>query len=161
MKAWRDGGWKEACKALVLGLMIAMVPGLSTFVAALGLTGIGALGVRWLANRSFMRNTPMAWVLHRVADVLTLCQQFLARVFALIEKVVEVVVETAAKAIKHVVTGLTEGARQVMVVCSSIAHTAVATTRTVVTTTARVAKSLFGWIGDWFRRGGGEDPAMA
>lgn len=93
-----------------------------------------------------MRNTPMASVLHRVADVLTLCQQFLARVFALIEKVV---------------TGLTEGARQVMAVCGSIAQTAVAATRTVVTTTTRIAQGLFGWIGGWFRRGNGPDPAMA
>jgi hypothetical protein len=50
MRAWREGGWKEACRALVLGVMVAHVPHLGTIAAALGLAGIGALGVRWLAR---------------------------------------------------------------------------------------------------------------
>lgn len=154
MKAWREGGWKEACKALVLGMMIAMAPGMSTFVAALGLTGIAALGVRWLANRTFMRGTPLAWVLHRVADVLTACQRFLAQVFRLIEKVVDVVVEAATRTAKHVVTAVSAGAQQVMTVCRSIASSAVRATHMAFTTTARVAHGLFSWIRGWFGGGG-------
>lgn len=151
MKVWREGGWKEACRSMVLGLMIAMVPGLSTFVAALGLTGLGALGVRWLANRSFMQNTPLAAVLAQVADVLTACQRFLAGVFKLVEKVVDVVVDVATKSIKRVVAGVAAGAHQVLAVCSSIARSAVQATRNTTRSVGQIADGLFGWVSGWFR----------
>jgi hypothetical protein len=51
----------------VLGVMIAMLPSLSTMVAALGLTGLGAMGARWLADRRFLQGTQRGTVLIRVA----------------------------------------------------------------------------------------------
>ena len=150
MKVWREGGWKEACRSLVLGIMIAMVPGLSTFVAALGLTGLGALGVRWLANRTFMQNTPLAVVLGQVADVLQACQRFLAGVFKLVEKVVDVVVDVATKSVKHVVAGVAAGAQQVLAVCSAIARSAVQVTCSATRSVGRIANGIFGWVRGWF-----------
>jgi hypothetical protein len=151
MKIWRQGGWKEACRGLVLGIMIAMVPGLSTFVAALGLTGLGAIGVRWLASRTFMRHTPLAGVLLRVADVLQACHQFLARVFKLIERVADVVVEVATAAVKRVVAGVAVGTQQVLAVCTDIARSAVHATRSAISGVGRIANGLFGWVSGWFR----------
>lgn len=150
MRAWREGGWKEACRALVLGVMVAHVPHLATFAAALGLAGIGALGVRWLASRRFMQDTRLGAILHGLADALTAVATFLRRAFQLLEKVVDVVIEGASRVVKQVATAVSEGARQVLQVCTQMATTAFRATRRAVSGAARVAGNLCSWVTGWF-----------
>jgi hypothetical protein len=152
MRAWREGGWKEACRCIVLGVMVAMLPSLSTMVAALGLTGLGAMGARWLADRRFMQGTQLGAVLVRVAEVLHHCRRFLATVFRIVERVADVVVEAATRVVKRVATTVAAGSRQVMAVCAEIATTAVRAARSVVRGAGEVARGLFGWVTGWFSR---------
>lgn len=150
LKVWRQGGWKEACRCVVLGVMIAMVPGLSRMLVVLGLCGLGALGVRWIASRRFLAGTPLAAVLHRLADLLQSVRQMLARVFALVERVADVVVEAATRVVKHISTHATAGARQLGVVCGAIVNTAVQATRRSVQGAARITAGLVTWVSGWF-----------
>ena len=150
MRAWREGGWKEACKALVLGIMVAHVPYLSTVAAALGLAGIGALGVRWLASRRFMQNTPLGPVLQRIASVLTAVAAFLRNAFRLLEKVVDVVIEAASGVVKHVVSAVQGGIEQVMAVCSEMTGRAFRAAGQAVASAKRVAGNLCSWVTGWF-----------
>lgn len=152
MRVWREGGWKEACRCIVLGVMIAMLPSLSAMVAALGLTGLGAMGARWLADRRFMQGTQLGTVLIRVAEVLNLCRRFLASAFRLVERVADVVVDAASKVVKRVATTVADGTRQVMAICSEIATTAVRATRSVARGAGEIARGLFGWVSGWFSR---------
>ena len=152
MRAWREGGWKEACKALVLGVMVAHVPHLATVVAAIGLTGLGALGVRWLASSSFMQNTSLGPVLHKIGQVLTAIATFLRSVFKLVEHIADVMIEGASKVVKHVATALSEGAQQVLRVCREMATTAVKAAGRAFSSAARVASNLCGWVTGWFCR---------
>jgi len=152
MRIWREGGWKEACRCIVLGVMVAMLPSLSTMVAALGLTGLGAMGARWLADRRFMQGTQLGAVLVRVAEVLHHCRRFLATVFRIVERVADVVVEATTRVVKRVATTVEAGSRQVMAVCAEIATTAVRAARSVVRGAGEVARGLFGWVTGWFSR---------
>jgi hypothetical protein len=158
MRTWREGGWKEACRALALGVMVAHLPHLATIASALGLAGIGALGARWLASRSFMQGTRLGGMLHRLADALTAVAVFLRTAFQLLEKVVDVVIEGASHVVRKVVTAATQGARQVFQVCSEMASRAFRATGQVLTGAARAAGSLCSWVTRWFS---GRDVGMA
>lgn len=151
MRAWRDGGWKEACRALALGVMIAHVPHLATVATALGLAGIGALGVRWLASRRFMQNTRLGSTLQRIADALTAVAAFLRGAFQLLEKVVDVVIEGATRVVKRVATASSEGAKQVLEICTNMATRAFRKTRKAVDGATNVAATLSKWVTGWFR----------
>lgn len=153
MRAWREGGWKEACRALVLGVMVAHVPHLGTIAAALGLAGIGALGVRWLASRRFMQNTSLAAVLNRIATVLEAVTAFLLKAFQLLERITDVVIEGATKVVKHVVAAAAPGAQQVMQVCQDVAATAFKAAGKGVASAGRAARSLCSWVTSWFTPG--------
>ena len=154
MRTWREGGWKEASKALMLGVMVAHVPHLATVAAALGLTGIGALGVRWLASRRFMQNTPLAAVLHRIADVLTAMAGVLRRVFQLVERITEVVIEGASQVVKRVASAAAGGTEQLIAVCSGLATRAFRASGRALSQASRVAGNLYRWVSSWF---GGPD----
>lgn len=158
MRAWREGGWKEACKALMLGLMVAHVPHLATVAAALGFTGLGALGVRWLASRRFMQGTAIGAALLTVADVLDQVTAFLKGVFRFVERVADVVIEAGTKVVKAISTTLSDGAAQVMAVCSQMAATAVKAAGQAVASAGRIASNLCSWVSSWF---GGRRWAMA
>ncbi|MEB3332605.1 MAG: hypothetical protein VKI83_08950 [Synechococcaceae cyanobacterium] len=158
MRKWREGGWKEATRALILGVMVAHVPHLASFAAALGLAGIGALGARWLASRRFMQGTRLGAILHRLADALMAVAEFLRRAFQLLEKVVDVVIEGASRVVKHVVSSASEGARQVLQVCTDMATTAYRATRQAISGAARAAGNLCSWVTGWFS---GPSTAMA
>lgn len=150
MRAWREGGWKEACKALVLGVMVAHVPHLGTIAAALGLAGLGALGVRWLASRRFMQNTPLASVLHRMADVLTAVASFLKQVFKLVDRIADVVIEGATRVIKHVASTLSSGTEQLIRVCSDLTTRAYRAAGQALSSAGRAASNLCSWVSGWF-----------
>jgi len=150
MKAWREGGWKEACRALVLGVMIAHVPHLATVATALGLAGIGALGVRWLAGRRFMQNTRLGATLQRIGEVLTAVAAFLRGAFQLLEKVVDVVIEGATRVVKKVASAASQGAQQVMAVCSEMATQAFREARRTVSGANSAAATLCNWVTGWF-----------
>lgn len=152
MRAWREGGWKEACKALMLGLMVAHVPHLATLAAALGLTGLGALGVRWLASRRFMQNTPLAGILQTAAAVLEQVAGFLKGVFRFIERVVDVVLETGTAVVKRVASAVSDGAQQVLQVCRDLTRSAVQASRQAVASVGRIAGNLCSWVSGWFSR---------
>ncbi len=150
MRAWREGGWKEACRALVLGVMVAHVPHLGAIAAALGLAGIGALGVRWLASRRFMQNTSLAAVLNRIATVLEAVAQFLLKVFQLVERVTDVLIEGATRVVKRVVAEVAPGVKEVMGVCQDMAVTAFKAAGKGVASAGRAARSLCSWVTSWF-----------
>lgn len=152
MRMWREGGWKEATRALALGVMVAHVPHLASFAAALGLAGIGALGARWLASRRFMQGTRLGAILHRLADALTAVAAFLRRAFQLLEKVVDVVIEGASRVVKHVVSSASEGARQVLQVCTRMATSAYRATHQAMSGAATAAGNLCSWVTGWFNR---------
>jgi hypothetical protein len=153
MRAWREGGWKEVCRALVLGVMVAFVPHLSTIAAALGLAGIGALGVRWLASRRFMQNTSLAAVLNRIATVLEAVALFLLKVFQLVERVTDVLIEGATRVVKRVVAEVAPGVKEVMRVCQDMAATAFKAAGQGVVSAGRAARSLCSWVTSWFNLG--------
>jgi hypothetical protein len=161
MKAWREGGWKEACKALMLGVMVAHVPHLATVAAALGLAGIGALGVRWLASRRFMQNTPLAAVLQRIAAVLTAVAGFLRGVFQLVERITDVVLEGASRVVKQVVAATSTGAQQLIQVCSDLTTRAFRASGRALSNASRVAGNLCSWVSGWFFGRGGDGWAAA
>jgi hypothetical protein len=154
MRTWREGGWKEASKALMLGVMVAHVPHLATVAAALGLTGIGALGVRWLASRRFMQNTPLAGVLQRIADVLTAMAGALRRVFQLVERITDVVIEGASQVVKRVASAAASGTEQLIAVCSDLTSRAFRASGRALSQASRVAGNLCRWVSGWF---GGPD----
>ena len=151
MRTWRQGGWKEACRALALGVMVAHVPHLATIAAALGLAGIGALGARWLASRRFMQGTRLGAMLHRLADALTAVAVFLRKAFQLLEKVVDVVIEGASHVVREVVAAASPGAKRVLQVCSEMATIAFRATGQAVSGAARAAGNLCNWVIGWFR----------
>ena len=84
--------------------MIVMLPSLSTMVAALGLTGLGAMGARWLADRRFMQGTQRGTVLIRVA---TTVANGTRQVMAVCAEIAT----TAVRAARSVVRGAEEVAR--------------------------------------------------
>lgn len=150
MRTWRQGGWKEACRALALGVMVAHVPHLAMIAAALGLAGIGALGARWLASRRFMRGTRLGVMLERIADALTAVAVFLRNAFQLLEKVVDVVIEGASHVVRKVVAAATPGAKQVLQVCSELASNAFRATGQALSGAAKAAGNLCSWVIGWF-----------
>ena len=158
MRMWREGGWKEATRALALGVMVAHVPHLASFAAALGLAGIGALGARWLASRRFMQGTRLGAILHRLADGLTVVAAFLRRAFQLLEKVVDVVIVGASRVVKHVVSSASKGARQVLQVCTRMATSAYRATHQAMSGAAKAAGNLCSWVTGWSN---GPSAAMA
>lgn len=151
MRTWRQGGWKEACRALALGVMVAHVPHLATIASALGLAGIGALGARWLASRRFMQGTRLGAMLHRLADALTAVAGFLRKAFQLLEKIVDVVIEGASNVVRQVVAAATPGAKQLLQVCSEMASNAYRATSQAVSGAVRAAGNLCSWVIGWFR----------
>ena len=86
LRVFRENGWKEAAKAVVIGFLIAMFPPISFFVAAVGLTGIAAMGTRWLANKAYRFNGPTAVALRKVADAIQLVHLFLKRALDSLKK---------------------------------------------------------------------------
>ena len=147
LKVFRETGWKEAAKAVVIGFMIAMFPPVSFFVAAVGLTGVAALGTRWLANKACKFNGPVAKALHNIADRLIAVHQFLKRALDQLEKVVEVVIEVASNVTKRVVRAGKRFALSVYQVAKSVAKDA---SKSVVDSCKHLTEKVSGWIFSWF-----------
>ncbi len=132
--------------------MIAHVPHLATVATALGLAGIGALGVRWLAGRRFMQNTRLGATLQRIGEVLTAVAAFLRGAFQLLERMVDVVIEGATRVVKKVATAASNGAQQVMAICSEMATRAFRKARRTVNGATTAATNLCNWVTGWFNR---------
>ncbi len=158
LKVFRDNGWKEAAKAVVIGFMIAMFPPISFFVAAVGLTGVAAMGTRWLANKTMKFSGPLANALNNVADALTMVHAFLKRALDALEKVVEVVIEAATRVTKLVVKAGAKFASAVYQVSREVAkqyvNAANRVVEKIVDNSARevkkIASHVSGWIFSWF-----------
>lgn len=140
-------------------MRIAHVPHLATVATALGLAGIGALGVRWLASRRFMQNTRLGTTLKRIGLALTAVAAFLREAFQLLEKVVDVVIQGATRVVKRVATSATEGAKQVLEVCTQMATRAFRRTKRAVAGATQVATTLSRWVTGWFGGPDGWDAA--
>ncbi|MEB3331388.1 MAG: hypothetical protein VKI83_02695 [Synechococcaceae cyanobacterium] len=152
LRLWRDGGWRESCKALVLGVMLAHVPHLASIAAGIGLAGVACLGVRWLASRRFLQNTLLGDVLLQLADVLASLSTFLARVLRLVDRVVDVAIEAASRVVRHVASAACEGVRQLRQVCRSLTTSAFRQAGQALQSAERVASGLCSWVSGWFRR---------
>jgi phage-related protein len=153
LRVFREHGWKEAAKAVVIGFLIAMSPPVSFFVAAVGLTGVAAMGTRWLANKCYKLNGPVGTALAKVADVIESVHLFLKRALDALERVVEVVIEVATNITKRVVSAGAHFASSVYQVAKSVAQDAA---RVVSESVSRITDKVSGWIFSWFAR-----PALA
>ena len=154
LKIFRENGWKAAAKSVVVGFLIAAFPPLSFFIAAVGLTGVAAMGTRWLANKCLKFSGPVAFALNAIADSLAKAHEFLKRVLNGLEKVVEVVIETATKTTKKIVKAGSDFARAVYEVSNEIANSAIKegakTFEKITHTTKQLANRVSNWIFSWF-----------
>jgi hypothetical protein len=139
LMTFRDGGWKEAAKAVVIGFLIAAFPPLSYMMAALGLTGIASVGIRWLATHHQKLPTEIANALNAIAEFLNKVAGFLRKVLVFIEKVVDVVIEIGSSAVKKVVKAGQGFVKAVSRVADSLANGASA-----------IARSISSWVFGWF-----------
>lgn len=156
LRVFREGGWETAAKAIVIGFMISAFEPMTYFIAAVGLTGVAALGTRWLANKVLRFSGPVATALNQIADLLASAHAFLKRALDTMEKVVEVVIEVATSVTKKVVKAGTQFANAVYQVSKEIAESAVkatvAASKIVTNTVSQVANRVSGWIFSWFCR---------
>ena len=154
LKVFRQGGWKEAAKAVVIGFMISMFPPISFFIASVGLTGVAAMGTRWLANKTMRFTGPVADALNRVADSLSKVHLFLKRALDALEKIVEVVIETATNVTKRVIKSGEKFANAVIQVSKELAKQSITVLNKAVTSVAketqRIASNVKSWIFSWF-----------
>jgi hypothetical protein len=111
---------------------------------------IGALGVRWLASRRFMQNTRLGATLQRIGEVLTAVAAFLRGAFQLLERLVDVVIEGATSVVKKVASAASQGAQQVMAVCTDMATRAFREARRTVSGATTAAATLCHWVTGWF-----------
>ena len=153
LRVFREHGWKEAAKAVVIGFLIAMFPPISFFVAAVGLTGVAAMGTRWLANKAYKFNGPAANALRKVADAIQMVHVFLKRALDALEKIVDVVIEAATGVTKRVVKAGARFASSVYNVARNVAKDAA---RSAGKNVKRLAQSVSSWIFSWFA-----SPALA
>jgi len=145
--AFRQGGWKETAKAFVIGFLIAAFPPLSYFMAAIGLTGIAAIGARWLANKLILVKGPFSFFLSIVSSALSSAHKFLKSVLAGFEKVVEVVIEAASNQAKKVISIAEEFVSSVRQVSTRIAKDLCEKVSGVIKNASR---SIAGWVLSWF-----------
>ncbi|MBC1262476.1 hypothetical protein FQK07_14710 [Synechococcus sp. BSF8S] len=156
LRVFREGGWKTAAKAIVIGFMISAFEPMAYFIAAVGLTGVAAMGTRWLANKVLKFSGPVATALNKIADLLASAHAFLKRALDTMEKVVEVVIEVATNVTKKVVKAGAQFANAVYQVSKDIAVSAVKATvkaaKIATSTVSQIANRVSGWIFSWFYR---------
>jgi len=143
---FRRGGWKEIPKAVVMGILISAFPPLSYLVAALGITGVASLGVRWLASLNDS-SSPISNILSIAHSSIVKVQTYLVNVLKSIEKIVDVVIEKAGNAVKDVVSVASGFVRSVSDVAHRVAASCVAAAKTVV---SMASNSIKAWILNWF-----------
>ena len=147
LRVFREHGWKDAAKAVVVGFLIAMFPPISFFIAAVGLTGVAAMGTRWLANKAFKFHGPTAVALGKVADAIQKVHAFLKRALDALERIVEVVIEAATNVTKRVIKAGARFVSSVYQVAKSVARDVA---KSAQETVSRVADKVSGWIFSWF-----------
>ena len=151
LKAFRDGGWKEAVKAIVMGFLVAAFPPISYLLASIGLTGVTALGTRWLANNYKKLPKGVASALQLISKVLKASQEFLKKVLVFFERIVDVVVDKTTKAVKSVISSSQRFVNQVFETTKLVAKELV---QSVKKSTAKVVnsigKKLSSWVFSWF-----------
>ena len=154
LRLFRENGWKDLAKSVVVGFLIAMFPPISYFVAAVGLTGVAAMGTRWLAHKCLKFNGPLADALDAVADALTTVHAFLKRALDALEKIVEVVVEVASNVTKRVVKAGSHFASAVYQVSKNVVTSLAKSAGLALDRTAKDVKRLTSnvstWIFSWF-----------
>jgi hypothetical protein len=154
LRVFRDGGWKEAAKSIVMGFMISAFPPISYLVSAVGLTGVAAMGTRWLATKVSSINGPLGAALNKIANTLEKAHLFLRNTLSSLEKVVSVVIETASTAVKQVVKAGADFADSVYRVskqfASDIARSTKAALHSVKQKSRDVTSRISSWIFSWF-----------
>ena len=139
LMTFRNGGWKEAAKAVVMGFLIAAFPPLSYMIAALGLTGVASIGIRWLATHHGLLPTAVATALNMIAGFLNRVAGFLRNVLVFVERIVDVIIEVGSTAVKKVVQGGQE-------FISSVSKTAKAFAGGVVSIAKSISSGVFSWF---------------
>ena len=145
--AFRRGGWKQTAKAFVVGFLISVFPPLAYFMSAVGLTGLAAMGTRWLANKVIKVNGPLGNFLYKVSSILDGAHQFLKNVLNSFEKIIDVVIESASNVAKRIVKVGAEFLRQVRAVTKEIAQEVTAKASKFI---QDASSKLSGWIFSWF-----------
>jgi hypothetical protein len=154
LRVFREGGWREAAKSIVMGFMISAFPPLSYFVSAVGLTGVAAMGTRWLATKVVGLSGTLATALNQIADSLERAHVFLRNVLNSLQRVVDVVVEVASGAVKRIVKAGADFANSVYTVAKRFASEVSKSLKSATTKTAdlaaKVSNKLCSWIFTWF-----------
>ena len=146
---FRQGGWKDTAKAFVIGFLISVFPPLAYFMSALGLTGLAAMGTRWLANKVINVNGPLGNFLYKISDALENAHKFLKNILNSFEKIVDVVINVASKTVKKVVTVGKEFARQVIAFSKKVAKDVSAkASRFIEESTNKISGWIFSWFGN-------------
>lgn len=154
LRVFREHGWKELTKAVVIGFMIASFPPLAYFMAAVGLTGVSALGSRWMANRFNLLPGQLTSALNRISQVLMAAHAFLKRVLDALEKVVDVVIESATQTVKKVVRVGSQLLKSVSTVAKSVAKDMVNIGKTTACKATKLmeegCRAIVSWVIGWF-----------
>ena len=147
-RAFRQGGWKDTAKAFLIGFLISVFPPLAYFMSAIGLTGLAAMGTRWLANKTINVCGPLGVFLHQIADVLEKAHQFLKNVLNSLDKIVDVVVYAASTTAKRIVKVGKEFANQVASISERVAReVSVKAARFLKESSAKISGWIFSWFG--------------
>lgn len=154
LKVFRENGWKEPAKAIVIGFLIASFPPLGFFVAAVGLTGVAALGTRWLASKVLRFSGPVARAFALISDALAKAHAFLKQALLRFEKVVEVTLDVAAKTTKKILKASGAFAESVHSVAKEVVKSVVARTSKGIKSLAKssgcLVRKVSNWICSWF-----------
>ena len=138
-----------------MGFLIAAFPPLGSLLAALGLTGIATLGIRWLANNYHNLPAGVANAFRLIANVLQSAQKLLQRIFVFVERIVDAVVETATNIVRKVIQESKRFFKSVIkttkIVAKKCIEGAQRIGRSIGQQAHSMGKQLAGWIFSWFR----------
>ncbi|WP_413440220.1 hypothetical protein [Synechococcus sp. MIT S1220] len=147
LKAFREGGWKVAAKALLIGFLIAVFPPIAYFMAAVGLTGIAAMGTRWLASKTIKSSGRVGRFLYSISDWLDRVHKFLKNILAGLDKIVDVVLKNASTAVKAIYTVGKSFASSVHTISKKVAKDLY---RVGKDTLRQASQAISNWIFSWF-----------
>ena len=160
LRTFRKQGWKDLAKAAVIGFLISAFPPLAYFMAALGITGIAAVGTRWLSSK--IRHLPgelgqtLGNILETISAALSTIALWLKKVLDKLEKIVEVVIETASKVTKRVIKAGASFVKSVANTAKSIVNSAskaaCATAKAAKKAFTHATQSVMNWVFGWFSK---------
>ena len=114
-KSFKENGWKELTKSLVIGFLIVGFPPLRFLFIGKCVAGFASFGFRWLASRKFVKGE-IGWALTRIANCFDTLNGFFSKLLKFAEDIVGALVEFVieiAKGIGETISNMAEGIKQI------------------------------------------------